>query len=352
MKRLFLLLFAALFAMAASSRATGFSWEIQRLEGRDFVSAQSVAAFYDLPAPPPLTEPAPTDPPLSITLDSAKRQMTLTAKSRAARFNGVQQWLAFPVLFHEGKLWISRLDVSRTVEPRFRPAMVKGFEPVTTVVVDPGHGGHDRGTTSKLGAEKNYALDVCLRMRPLLEKAGYKVVLTRATDAFIPLSKRPAVANAIRESIFVAVHFNGAGWRPGASGFEIFSISPRGAPSTDQAKPALSDLRAEPGHALEMPSAVLAGTVYHSMLGHMPLVDRGIKHARFAVLRRCERPAILVEGGFLSNPEEAAEVNKPEWREKLAEAIVDGIEQYKILAETGLAPKVVADYRKNETAPQ
>ncbi len=332
--------------------AEGFAWELKRLEGRDFVSAQSVCAFYELPAPPALTPPTPTDPPLSVSLDSGKRQMTLTANSRAASFNGVQQWLAFPVLYSEGKLWISRLDVSRSVEVRFRPELIRGFEPVRTVVVDPGHGGHDRGTASRLGKEKDYALDVCLRMRPLLEKSGYKVVLTRATDKFVPLSQRAAIANRIRESIFVSVHFNGASWRPAASGFEIFSITPRGAPSTDQKEPARSDVRAEPGHTLEMPSAVLAGTVYHSMLGHMPLVDRGIKHARFAVLRRSERPAILVEGGFLSNPIEAAEINRAAWRQNLAEAIVDGIDQYKILAERGLAPKVVADYRKNATAPQ
>lgn len=337
-----LLLATILFPFAAQA----FEWEIRRFEGRDYVGAGSIAAFYELPAPAALADPATSATPSVLTLDSGKRQLSLTVGSRGAAINGVAQWLAFPVQYADGRAWVSRLDVSRIIEPRFRPELIQGCEPVSTVVLDAGHGGHDKGAGSRFGSEKNFALDVALRARKRLEAGGYKVVLTRADDRFIPLHGRPAIANRIRESIFVSIHFNGAGWNPAASGFEIFSITPRGAPSTDQAKPAVSDLREEPGNSMELPSAALAGSVFHAMLGRVPVSDRGIKQARFAVLRVCERPAILVEGGFLTNSAESALIAKPEWREQLAEAIVDGIDQYKLLAERRLVPKTVADYRK------
>jgi len=326
--------------------AQAFEWETRRFDGRDYVSTGSIATFYELPAPAPVVEPVPGQPPTVVALTSGKRQLSLTLGTRSSVINGVAHWLSFPVQYGDGRAWVSRMDVSRIVEPRFRPELIKGFEPVTTVVLDAGHGGHDKGARSSFGAEKDYSLDVVMRLRKRLENAGYKVVLTRTTDRFIPLHERPAVANRISESIFVSVHFNGAGWNPAASGFEIFSITPRGAPSTDQAQPATSDLREELGNSKELPSAALAGSVFHAMLGRVPVSDRGIKHARFAVLRVCERPGILVEGGFLTNSAEAAAIAKPEWRENLAEAIADGIDQYKLLAERGRAPKNVADYRK------
>lgn len=339
------LLHAAAAMLLLAPIASAFDWETRRFEGRDYVSAASIATFYELPAPAAIAEPVPGTPTV-LALDSGKRQLSLTVSTRSAAINGVAQWLAFPVQFADGGAWVSRMDVSRIIEPRFRPELIQGFEPVTTVVLDAGHGGHDKGARSALGVEKDYSLDVALRARKRLENAGYKVVLTRATDRFIPLHARPAIANRISDSIFVSIHFNGAGWNPAASGFEIFSMTPRGAPSTDQAQPATSDLREELGNSKELQSAALAGSVFHAMLGRVPVSDRGIKHARFAVLRVCERPAILVEGGFLTNSQEASSIARPEWREKLAEAIVDGIDQYKLLAERGRVPKTVADYRK------
>src|SRR5688500_10203886 len=243
------LVLASLFLTCA---ANAFEWVTVRFEGRDFVAAGSIAAFYELPAPAPLSEPVPGAAPAVVSLDSGKRQLRLTVGSRGAAINGVAQWLAFPVQFADGRAWVSRLDVSRIIEPRFRPELIQGYQPVTTVVLDAGHGGHDKGARSKFGAEKDFALDVALCARKRLETAGYKVVLTRADDRFIPLHARPAIANRIGESIFVSIHFNGAGWNPAASGFEIFSITPRGAPSTDQAKPAMSDLREEAGNSMEL----------------------------------------------------------------------------------------------------
>ena len=299
------------------------------------------------PAPITSKDPPPATPlSKTISLDSGKMQIEVTVGLREASINGVKHWLAFPVTMHDGKVLISRLDLSKIIEPSLRPELIEGMTPVTTVVLDPGHGGHDRGAASKFGFEKDFALDVALRARKLLESEGYKVVMTRATDVFIPLEQRPAVANNIPNSIFVSIHFNSSSSNADARGFEIFSIAPRGAPSTNDGGPRERDLREEPGNTVDMPSGALAGSVFHALLGHVPMVDRGVKHARFAVLRLCTQPAVLIECGFVSNSAESTLISSSAWRSHVAEAIVDGVANYRVLAERKTRPKVIADYRR------
>jgi len=346
---------------ATIGRAPAFDWELQRFEGRDYVSLESLAAFYRLPVPPPIEPqtfvgpPAPglvavapsvALPPAPILLKGEGTEFEITPKSREVMINGVKQWLAFPVHVEGAKAFISRLDLAKIIEPRMRPERLQGLHPVRTVVLDPGHGGHDRGAISRYGFEKDFALDVALRVRELLEANRYKVVMTRSSDIFIPLEERAAIANRIEDAIFVSIHFNASDTNALARGFEIFSIAPRGAPATNDGVFSERNLREEPGNAVDLPSTALAGTIYNALLGHIPNVDRGLKHARFAVLRRCTVPAVLVECGFVSNGPESALIGSTAWRKKVAEAIVDGVDNYKGLAERGEKPKAVVDYRR------
>ncbi len=266
--------------------------------------------------------------------------------SREIVVNGAKQWLAFPTHVQDGRVLISRLDLSKIIEPRLRPERIEGLRPIKTVVLDPGHGGHDKGAVSRYGFEKDFALDVALRARELLQKRGYAVAMTRSSDIFIPLEDRPKVARTLPDSIFVSIHFNASDANHEARGFEIFSMAPRGAPATNDATFSPRMLREEPGNAHEIPSAALAGAVYHSLLGQVPTVDRGLKHARFAVLRLSTVPAVLVECGFVTNLPESAQIGSPAWRARVAEAIVEGIDGYKELAIHKQAPKIVADYRR------
>lgn len=371
----------SLCTLVLAAQSSAAEWALQRFDGREYVSLDSIAAFYGFPKPPPVvltgghsTGPAPAFSPVTtgakseqpgpidgaepppgtaasktISLDSGSAQLEVTVGLREVQINGVKQWLAFPVQMQEGKVYLSRLDLSKIIEPRLRPEMIVGVQPFSTVVLDPGHGGHDRGAISKFGFEKDFALDVALRARKLLESQGYKVVMTRSTDVFIPLEKRPAVANNIANSIFVSIHFNSSNSNADARGFEIFSMAPRGAPVTNDSHPSERDLREEPGNALDLPSSALAGSVFHALLGHVPMVDRGIKHARFAVLRLSAVPAVLIECGFVSNQAESTLIGSSAWRAHVAEAIVDGVENYRMLAEKKSRPKVIADYRR--TAP-
>jgi len=312
-------------------------WQVIKVGPRDYLSVDNIAKFYGLIGNVDSTGK-------TVVLNNGRNQLQVTLDSREAIVNGVRNWLCFPVIAKDDKFLVSRIDLAKTIEPQLRPQMLPQKGKVLTVVLDPGHGGFDKGARNNLGMEKNYALDVARRLRPMLQKKGFKVVLTRENDVFIPLHMRARIANATKDSIFVSLHFNGASNRE-ASGLEIFSLTPRGAPSTDDDALALHFVNMQAGSPVDAQSFALSSTVFHSMLGHLPEVDRGIKRARFAVLRHTKISAILVEGGFLTETENSKRVADAAWREKFAEALSVGIENYRNLVEKKQRPMLVAEYR-------
>jgi N-acetylmuramoyl-L-alanine amidase len=312
-------------------------WQVIKVGPRDYLSADNIAKFYGLLGNVDSTGK-------SVVLNNGRNQLQITLESREAVVNGVRNWLCFPVIAKDGKFLVSRIDLAKTIEPQLRPQMLQHQGKVQTIVLDPGHGGFDKGALSAFGSEKEYALDVARRLRSLLVAKGFKVVMTRENDVFLPLDLRARIANATRDSIFVSIHFNATSNRE-ATGFEIFSLTPRGAPSTADDALALHFLNMQAGSAVDAESFELSTAVYHSIVGHLPEFDRGIKRARFAVLRLAKIPAILVEGGFLTEAGDSKHVADPAWRTKYAEAICTGIENYRSLAEKKQRPMLVADYR-------
>ena len=168
-----------------------------------------------------------------------------------------------------------------------------------TIVVDAGHGGHDRGGVpyQRIG-EKGMTLDVALRLRQVLQARGYRVVMTRTSDVFIPLGTRVAIANSYREATFVSVHFNSSR-RSGANGVETYYY--RG------------------------DSASLAASIHRNVVAGAPTENRGIRRRGFFVLRRTRIPSVLVECGFLTNPAEGRLAQSASYRQLLAERIARGI---------------------------
>jgi N-acetylmuramoyl-L-alanine amidase len=324
-------------AAAKPSATPNADWQVIKVGPRDYLSADNIAKFYGLLGNVDSTGK-------SVVLNNGRNQLQLTLESREAIVNGVRNWLCFPVVAQDDKFLVSRIDLAKTIEPQLRPQMIQGKGKVQTVVLDAGHGGFDKGARSSFGTEKEYALDLARKLRPLLQAKGFKVVMTRENDVFLPLDLRANIANQTRDSIFVSLHFNATSNRA-ATGFEIYSLTPRGAPSTADDALALSFANMQAGSAVDAQSFELSAAVYHSMLGHLPEFDRGIKRARFAVLRRTNIPAILVEGGFLSETNDSRSVANPEWRAKLAEAISIGIENYRDVTEKKQRPMLVADYR-------
>lgn len=168
-----------------------------------------------------------------------------------------------------------------------------------TIVIDAGHGGFDRGgVPGQRIAEKDKTLDVAQRLKRILQADGYRVVMTRDSDVFIPLGTRTAIANAYRNASFVSIHFNCSS-RSGANGVETYYYR--------------SD------------SAALAASIHRNVVAGAPTENRGIRRRGFFVLRRTAIPSVLVECGFLTNPTEGRLAQTDGYRQKLAEQIARGI---------------------------
>ena len=327
-----------------ASAQSASDWEVIKVNGHDFLSVDNIARFYGLP-----TGIRPADKRLRVGND--KYVLEFTRDSREVGINGARNWLSFPVVEQNGKFLVSRIDLAKTIEPQLRPHMIKNIGKVETVVIDPGHGGHDKGARNTFGYEKNFALDVARQLRPLLKAKGLKVVLTREGDYFVPLEVRARIANAAPNSIFVSIHFNATDRDRGANGFEIYSLTPRGAPSTYDDSLEERFVHMQAGSPFDAQSVGLSTCIYHSLLGHLSEFDRGIKRGRFAVLRYTKVPAVLIEGGFMTHRGENKLIADRKWRGKLAQAIGVGIESYKKVADTKQRPMLVADY-KRKTSPE
>ena len=345
-KRWFAIAFLA--GAIAISQATALAaddWQIIKLSGQDYLSVDNISRFYGLPAGIAASGE-------KVEFEAAKNPLEFVSGSREVMINGARSWLCFPAIEQNGKLLVSRTDVAKTIEPLVRPHRVPNVGKVQTIVVDPGHGGYDKGQVSRYGYEKDFALDVVRKLRPLLLSKGLRVIMTREGDYFVPLEVRAQIANKARDSIFVSIHFNASNDDRNATGFEIFSFTPRGAPSTSDSAVAPSAFSTQPGSAVDAQSLALSACIYHSLLGHIPEYDRGIKRARFAVLRLTKVPAVLIEGGFLTEQGQCRLIAQKEWRAKLAHAISVGIESYRALGIKKQPPLLVADYRKQiKSAP-
>src|SRR3954467_548789 len=339
-KRWFILALAfACLALGASIALAAAEWHVIKVNGHDYLSVDNISKFYEMPA-----EVVPSGS--KIQKETADRPLEFVSGSREAIINGARSWLCFPVIEHDGKSLVTRTDVAKTIEPLVRPHRVPNVGNVKTVVLDAGHGGHDKGQVSRYGAEKDFALDVARKLRAILQAKGLKVIMTREGDYFVPLEVRAKIANSAPNSIFVSVHFNATNDDPNATGFEIFSFTPRGAPSTSDGNVTASAVNMQPGSSVDAQSMALSACVYHSLLGHLPEYDRGIKRARFAVLRLTKVPAVLIEGGFLTERGESKLIASKDWRAKLAGAISVGIESYRALPLNKQPPMIVADYRR------
>ncbi len=337
--------FFASLAVASSIAIAAGEWQVIKVNGHDYLSVDNISKFYGLPA-----EVVPSG--AKIQTDTVDHPLEFVSGSREAIINGARSWLCFPVIEQDGKSLVSRTDVGKTIEPLVRPHRVPDVGKVQTVVLDPGHGGHDKGQVSRYGAEKDFALDVARKLRSILQAKGLRVIMTREGDYFVPLEVRAKIANSAHNSIFVSVHFNATNDDPNATGFEIFSFTPRGAPSTSDGNVAARSFNMQPGSSVDAQSMALSACIYHSVLGQLREYDRGIKRARFAVLRLTKVPAVLIEGGFLTERGESKLISSKDWRAKLAGAIGVGIENYQALPIKKQPPMIVADYRRQaKSAP-
>jgi N-acetylmuramoyl-L-alanine amidase len=170
------------------------------------------------------------------------------------------------------------------------------------VAIDAGHGGKDMGATGPSGLlEKDLVLDIALRARELLVRAGIRVIMTRETDAFVELPDRPRLAKQQGATVYVSIHAN-ASTRAAASGSETYYLSPQ--------------------------SLMLAQMVQDELARISGLPNRGVKTANFLVLRESDVPAVLVEVAYVSNLDDENRLRTVVFRQRLAEAVVRGVQRF------------------------
>jgi N-acetylmuramoyl-L-alanine amidase len=331
-------------ARAAPSRPAHL-WPFTKIQGVEWVKLDDVAAHFRL-------KTAWSKPGAELTLSDARGvRFRFEANQRDFYLDGVRVFLGRSALLHRAGLWVTRLDVIKTIAPLLRPEDHLAFLPAAppkVIVIDAGHGGNDPGKQNlklKLD-EKDMTLDVVLRLKKLPEIRGYQVRLTRDKDERLAneqradLDRRAAVSKDAKADLFLSIHFNAVEPKDAArvTGTETYVLTPQFQwSSTDNSGDSLTNT-AFPANRQDTANVVLGYQLHRAMLAGLKTSDRGFKRGRLRVLLLPECPAALLEAAYLSNDKEAARVGTPEFRQEIAESIAEGVQSYAALIAALRAP--------------
>lgn len=328
----------------AKSAASVASLPARKIAGVDYISVGDAAAQLGLKA-------AWLERGRRLTLTGQAVRAELENDTRDITVNGTRVFLGDPILDASGQLYVSRIDFERCLTPLLRPGYGTHAQPaLKTIVLDPGHGGKDNGTSVN---EKTFALDVAKRAKRILETAGYRVILTRESDTFLELPERSAIANANRAGLFVSIHFNAVAKDSRTSGVEVFTFAPRFQRSTNAwSLGSSTDVEKEAAavNRFDHWSSVLAHSIHRHFVTDLKSFDRGKKIAHWGVLRQLNCPGVLIECGFLTSDVEARKIATTAHRQKLAEAIASGIRDYASYGD-GTRPRASAASNKPRHSP-
>ena len=264
---------------------------------------------------------APTN---TFAIVSPRGIFALQAGSTTALWNGMELRLGFKPQAVAGwtNLMVHTLDLQKNLAPLLTGRSETNSGQV--LVLDAGHGGANFGTCSSGGGgcEKSFTLDWALRTARLLETNGWTVYLTRTNDVEVSLPARVELAEEVQADLFISLHFNHSGGGPDPAGVETYCLTPVGMESTLTRGYPDDPAEVLPNNAFDAENLRLAVRVHRELIAIAGMRDRGIRRARFqTVLRGQNRPAVLIEGGFLSNAAEARRIADPDYRQELAEAV-------------------------------
>jgi len=286
-----------------------------------------------------------------IELQKGETSIVMRPNSNFILVNGQAITLQYPVEYRGGSAYIPVESAAFISEKIFKlpekPVFSPGCYAIRTVVIDPGHGGKDPGAIGRYGTrEKEVVLDISKRLKKRLEAEGIRVYLTRDKDVFVPLYERAKIAKNKDADLFISVHANASRHRR-ASGFEVYYLSE----ATDDNARALAaaenaSLEFEESDISEEKSSMttvwdmtltenrrqskdLAYYICNITSDSLGMHNRGVKGARFAVLRGAIMPAVLIEAGFLTNRREESNLKQTSFRDKIASAVSRSIVKYK-----------------------
>jgi N-acetylmuramoyl-L-alanine amidase len=288
--------------------------------GKSYAPLSNIAAYYGMTLSGPSGK--------RIRLQNKWNKIEFQTDSRNAWINGTLVVLNEPVRKAGWQWAIGATDFNKTIEPAVRPKeFLKGVG-MRTIVLDPGHGGNDKGASSPRNVqEKLVVLDVAKRVEKILESRGVRVELTRTRDHYLSLDARCRKAAALKADIFVSIHANATANRS-VRGTETFVLSLPGLYSSNAYGSGNPPSSAYKGNHYDIANMALGFSIHRSLIKTSGQEDRGVKRARFQVLRDAPCPAVLVETAFLSNAKDETMVIDPAGRDRLARGIADGIFTY------------------------
>tara|TARA_B000000565_G_scaffold79569_1_gene57205 strand:- start:2567 stop:3424 length:858 start_codon:yes stop_codon:yes gene_type:complete len=260
-----------------------------------------------------------------LNFQSPKVKMTIKNGSDNLYINTVLFRLSYKVTQKNGHYLFSRIDLAKLIDPVLRPSYIKTAKRFGTVIIDPGHGGTDPGSVNRYGKEKDFNLRLAKILMKDLERKGFRVRMTRSSDVYPTLGQRVSFANRIPDAIFVSIHFNSF-VNSTAKGIETYALSPRGS-GTHNSRGVRNNFLE--GNRRDSENIALATAVHAAVMKKTQAEDRGIKRDRFTVLAGLSMPAVLLEGGFLSNPAEAKKIASTSYLSIISQGIANGIVTYR-----------------------
>ncbi len=261
-------------------------------------------------------------------LRSRYSRIIFTFDKKPITLNGVKLNLLNAPVRKGADSLISEHDFLLFIDPILRRNAIPKKK-ITTVMLDPGHGKKDTGAIGSRSKEKDIVLQIARRLRTRLLRAGYKVVMTRNRDVFLSLKERTDLCRRIKPDIFISIHCNSAASKT-ARGLETYCLTPAGESSFASNKPQAAK---ELGNVTDKANARLAYEVQKNVLATTGANDRGVKHARFFVLKNIQCPGVLIETGFISNLSEERLLISPAYQEKIAAGIANAIAAFKCASE-------------------
>ena len=305
-------------------------WPFIRLYNADYVDVRTIGERYGLKASWVVRDRI-----MQLTDAQGRVRLRFEFRNRDFELDGVRVYMGETTALSEGNLYVSKIDVIKTIVPLLNPAGHAGQlpGPPRLIVLDAGHGGIDSGARNLAMhlEEKNLTLDVVLRLRKLLERRGYRVILTRSDDTKLAiaqrtdLEQRAELASRAGADLFLSVHFNSA--TAPVNGTETYVMTPQFQASSGAGRDDVVD-KASPGNRQDFANIVFGYQLHRSLLAGLNTADRGCRRGRLLVLCFAECPAALVEPAYLSNSAEALRLETPEFREQIAEALANGIDAY------------------------
>ena len=288
------------------------SWHPREVDGVEYLPLEDFRSFYKLMPMQPKGRRVVGQ----RMLGNGEVTLIFGPNPRELRIQDRLCMLSYPVLEDaSGDMLVSKIDLLQVIEPVLRPTYIRNRSAVRTVVIDPGHGGHDAGTITSYVRESDVALLVARKLAADLQKRGYETLLTKEQNTYLSPQGRVDKANEASAAIFVSLHLNSG--RSDYQGVQTYTL----APAAKNEKPL-------PGHEFGPSSMALAMALQSSLVEKADAQDGGCHRVRYSPLSSVRCPAVIVELGYATNPEEGTRLNTDEYQMKLASSLADGVDSF------------------------